>query len=307
MDLSGTMQGAGGVGGLLLITDHSALATSYFPTFDGNGNVSEYLNSTGAIVAHYEYDPFGKTTVATGAKAQDFTHRFSTKPLDAETGLYYYGYRFYDPATGRWPSRDPIEEQGGVNLYGMVENDSVNWVDHLGLFAMMYCTRCKDGDGSMLCTIWEWDSRDDAFAGKLPTKTHKTETTNRGPNTEPDKGTGRNGSDDPYGSMGPVPPGIYDVKPRKSQGGNYPPGTPSITDRGGKAEPGSITTPGGTPRSHLYIHGPGRSDGCLTCKDPDEVKEIMDDNSGKGGMILWIKEVCCDKGTKTPSTSNDEF
>ena len=114
MDLSGTMQGAGGVGGLLLITDHSALATSYFPTFDGNGNVSEYLNSTGAMVAHYEYDPFGKTTVATGAKAADFTHRFSTKPLDSETGLYYYGYRFYDPATGRWPSRDPIGEAGSV-------------------------------------------------------------------------------------------------------------------------------------------------------------------------------------------------
>jgi len=45
-DLSGSLQGAGGVGGLLLITDHSTLGTpSYFPTFDGNGNVSEYLTS----------------------------------------------------------------------------------------------------------------------------------------------------------------------------------------------------------------------------------------------------------------------
>ena len=48
MDLSGSMQGAGGVGGLLLITDHLALGTpSFFPTYDGNGNVSEYLDSTG--------------------------------------------------------------------------------------------------------------------------------------------------------------------------------------------------------------------------------------------------------------------
>jgi len=132
MDLSGSMQGAGGVGGLLLITDHSALA-NFFPTYDGNGNVSEYLNSTGAVVAHYEYDPFGRTTVATGAKAQDFAHRFSTKPLDAETGLYYYGYRYYDPVTGRWPSRDPIEEDGGVNLYGFVRNDGVGRVDVLGM------------------------------------------------------------------------------------------------------------------------------------------------------------------------------
>jgi RHS repeat-associated protein len=45
----------------------------------------------------------------------------------------YYGYRWYDPATGRWPSRDPIEERGGVNLYGFVGNDGVNRIDRLGL------------------------------------------------------------------------------------------------------------------------------------------------------------------------------
>jgi RHS repeat-associated protein len=44
----------------------------------------------------------------------------------------YYGYRYYDPITGRWPSRDPIEEEGGVNLYGFVGNDSVNLIDILG-------------------------------------------------------------------------------------------------------------------------------------------------------------------------------
>jgi RHS repeat-associated protein len=45
----------------------------------------------------------------------------------------YYGYRWYDPVTGRWPSRDPIEEEGGINLYGFVGNDGLNWVDSLGL------------------------------------------------------------------------------------------------------------------------------------------------------------------------------
>jgi hypothetical protein len=39
----------------------------------------------------------------------------------------------YDPLTGRWPSRDPIEEAGGVNLYGFVGNDGVDWVDLCGL------------------------------------------------------------------------------------------------------------------------------------------------------------------------------
>jgi RHS repeat-associated protein len=44
----------------------------------------------------------------------------------------YYGYRYYDPKTGRWPSRDPIEEEGGINLYGFVGNDGVNKWDLLG-------------------------------------------------------------------------------------------------------------------------------------------------------------------------------
>jgi RHS repeat-associated protein len=45
------------------------------------------------------------------------------------SGVRYYGYRYYDPVTGRWPSRDPIGEQGGVNLYGMVGNDAVGRFD----------------------------------------------------------------------------------------------------------------------------------------------------------------------------------
>ncbi len=47
--------------------------------------------------------------------------------------MAYYGYRYYDPKTGRWPSMDPIEEEGGVNLYGFVGNDGVNRWDYLGL------------------------------------------------------------------------------------------------------------------------------------------------------------------------------
>ncbi len=46
----------------------------------------------------------------------------------------YYGYRWYDPITGRWPSRDPIGERGGVNLYGFVSNNALLYVELLGLF-----------------------------------------------------------------------------------------------------------------------------------------------------------------------------
>jgi RHS repeat-associated protein len=89
-----------------------------------------------------KYDPFGNLTVSSGDKAADFAHRFSTKYLDGETGLYYYGLRYYDPRTGRWLSRDPIGERGGVNLYGFVGNDGVGRWDLLGNLSDPY--RCCD-------------------------------------------------------------------------------------------------------------------------------------------------------------------
>ncbi|MBN8457991.1 MAG: RHS repeat-associated core domain-containing protein [Verrucomicrobia bacterium] len=140
LDLSGTMQGAGGVGGLLATRWASASGSpTYYPTYDGNGNISEYLTAAGLPAVHYEYDPFGALTRLTGGNSTRFQYRFSTKPRDPDTGLYYYGHRWYDPLTGRWPSRDPIEERGGVNLYGFVENNSVHRFDAFGLSGSCRC------------------------------------------------------------------------------------------------------------------------------------------------------------------------
>ena len=61
--------------------------------------------------------------------------RFSTKWFDDETGLYYYGYRYYSPRLGRWINRDPLEEDGGLNLYGLLGNCANNLVDPHGLDA----------------------------------------------------------------------------------------------------------------------------------------------------------------------------
>jgi RHS repeat-associated protein len=114
-----------------LITNNS-ITDNYYPTYDGNGNVSEYLAADGSTAAHFEYDPFGNTIVNTDTNNQ-FAYRFSTKPLDPTTGFYYYGYRYYDPVTGRWPSRDPIGERGGKNLNGFLGNDGVQGIDLFGL------------------------------------------------------------------------------------------------------------------------------------------------------------------------------
>ncbi|HSF91865.1 MAG TPA: RHS repeat-associated core domain-containing protein, partial [Paracoccaceae bacterium] len=58
-------------------------------------------------------------------------NRPSTTPI--ASGVFFYGYRYYDPNAGRWINRDPIEEAGGVNLYTFVRNDGVNKWDYLGL------------------------------------------------------------------------------------------------------------------------------------------------------------------------------
>ena len=146
LDLSGTLQGAGGVGGLFCWIEGRDASPShpFFPSYDANGNVTDLVDTNGAVVAHYEYDPYGNTIAQTGDQADANPYRFSSKYWDGETGFYYYGYRFYSPGLGRWLSRDPMEEDGGLNLYLFVENSLVGFWDYLGLWT-------KDGVLKVLC------------------------------------------------------------------------------------------------------------------------------------------------------------
>lgn len=81
------------------------------------------------VAAEYIYDAFGGTISASGPLADVFRIRYSSKYYDAETGLYYYGYRFYSPILRRWLTRDPKEEDGGFNLYGFCRNNPVRNID----------------------------------------------------------------------------------------------------------------------------------------------------------------------------------
>lgn len=110
LDLSQSLQGAGGIGGLVAAVDGG---TQYIYFYDGNGNVGQVVDSAdGSMDARYEYDPFGKALVAVGEYADENTFRFSTKFFDGVSGLYYYGYRYYSPNLGRWINRDPMNEIG---------------------------------------------------------------------------------------------------------------------------------------------------------------------------------------------------
>ena len=104
-------------------------------TVDGNGNVMALINGdTGLIAAAYEYDPYGQPlrVDTQDSTVADQPFRFSTKFTDVETGLLYYGHRYYDPGMGRFVCRDPEEETGGINLYGFCKNDGINRWDRRG-------------------------------------------------------------------------------------------------------------------------------------------------------------------------------
>ena len=163
-DLSGAFQDTGGIGGLLARTDMQLSTTAYYHN-DGNGNVTCMIDYNNVLQASYSYDPYGNMLAMSGPLADANIYRFSSKEWNENTGLYYYGFRFYDPNSQRWLNRDPLGDLGGLgylapridqdgdandkggmsdddflniwsrlnsNLYGAIGNDPINYVDPLG-------------------------------------------------------------------------------------------------------------------------------------------------------------------------------
>ena len=136
-DLSGSLEGAGGIGGLLARTSQAyadaPLAGHSFYHADGNGNVTMLINSEEAVVATYLYDVFGNVLSKSGLLSDANLYQFSSKEKHLNSGLVYYLYRYYDPNLQRWLNRDPASERGGLNLFTFVANDPVQNFDLLGL------------------------------------------------------------------------------------------------------------------------------------------------------------------------------
>jgi RHS repeat-associated protein len=122
---------AGDIGALVTVTHHAgANAGTYYTHCNHRGDIVLTRSGT-ATVGRYDYGAFGALKSQIGADISRF--KFSSKERDASTRFSYYGYRFYAPAWQRWVSPDPIEEEGGSNVYGFVTQDPVNWVDASGL------------------------------------------------------------------------------------------------------------------------------------------------------------------------------
>ena len=128
-DKSGNLSGACGVGGLVAVSRNGDF---YFPYYGINGDILGYVNEGGNVVASYTYGPFGEPVSISGSMADLFQFRYMTKRLDPVIGLYDFGDRWYSIALRKWISRDPLGEDGGMNLYAFCDNDPVNKFDPNG-------------------------------------------------------------------------------------------------------------------------------------------------------------------------------
>jgi RHS repeat-associated protein len=165
-DLSGTFQGAGGIGGLLARTDNVAQQTAFYHA-DGNGNVTMLVNSYQAAVAKYLYDAFGNALSLSGPLAYANLYRFSSKETHQNSGLVYYLYRYYDPNLQRWVNRDPLYDLGfnaiqlmhrprgliDVSPYRFVSNDPIEGYDINGLLNSGQCTLAAEAAATIAAGI----------------------------------------------------------------------------------------------------------------------------------------------------------
>jgi len=105
----------------------------YYLTYDQVGSLREVLDTAGTVVKRIDYDTFGNILSDTNPGFK-IPFGFAGGLHDRDTNLVRFGYRDFDPETGRWSAKDPILFEGGdVDLYGYCLADPINWPDPLGL------------------------------------------------------------------------------------------------------------------------------------------------------------------------------
>jgi len=164
-DLSGTLDGSGGIGGLLARSDQYSSGNwtrhNYYMA-DALGNITYMLSSAQAMVATYRYDPFGRVISQSGALDSANSYQFSSKMYDSVLAMLYYGYRFYDANLQRWINRDPLGEIGfdalnaptvqalvpdvRANRYTFLINDPTDKIDLFGLTWQLPQRECDEDD-----------------------------------------------------------------------------------------------------------------------------------------------------------------
>ncbi len=123
--------------------------TKYYLTYDQVGSLRIVVDTSGNVVKRIDYDSFGNVVFDSNPEFR-VPFGFAGGLYDPDTGLIRFGYRDYDPDTGRWTAKDPIFFAGGdANLYGYVLGDPVNLIDPFGLwgFAIDFGGAYGTGEG----------------------------------------------------------------------------------------------------------------------------------------------------------------
>ena len=129
------------------------------------GSTSLITNLDGEIVQHIEYVPFGEVFIEERNNKWNTPFLFNAKELDEETGLYYYGARYYDPRTSIWISTDPLQEKyPNISTYAYVANNPVKYIDPDGKRIYFIGGAANDSDG------WNYIGRFNSIWTKLGLK-----------------------------------------------------------------------------------------------------------------------------------------
>ncbi len=137
---------------------------TYIPIYDLQGNIACLLDHKNRkVVESYRYSAYGEEKIINENRREISDSsvgnpwRYRGKRVDKETGLIYFGYRYYDPEIGRWISPDPLGTIDGLNLYAYAHNNPMTYVDYFGLSSDMNenqscaCGYCVRGEGFCHC------------------------------------------------------------------------------------------------------------------------------------------------------------
>jgi RHS repeat-associated protein len=128
VDLSGSIGGAGGIGGLLAIRHTNSV--NYLCRHNGRGDVTELRLTNGTVVAAYSFSAYGKTLTQTNVYNQNL--RWQTRPVHQRSGYVYMLGRWYNPDTGQFLARDPAGESGDLSTYRYAFGSPLNYLDPNG-------------------------------------------------------------------------------------------------------------------------------------------------------------------------------